>query len=167
MGAINFAKDDDYYTPKAIVDYFGDFDYDPATTKERAEIFGIENYDTIETNGLLSDWTKYKKIWLNPPFSCKAQFLQKAVLAAKKGGYIYMLFPVSYICTKEFNKIIGAINYKLYVPNGRIKFEHADGKTSSPAFGSIILELGPTIASKEIITMDLDRLCRYGHIHQR
>ena len=44
---------------------FGPFDYDPATTTEKAIDLGIPNYDTIETNGLLSDWTKYKRIWIN------------------------------------------------------------------------------------------------------
>lgn len=39
----NFSKDNEYYTPKRVVDYFGKFDYDPATTKEKAEEFGITN----------------------------------------------------------------------------------------------------------------------------
>ena len=43
-----FTKDNEYYTPKEFVARFGKFDYDPATTKEKALEFGIENYDTIE-----------------------------------------------------------------------------------------------------------------------
>lgn len=31
--SVNFTKDNDYYTPKSVVNYFGVFDYDPATTK--------------------------------------------------------------------------------------------------------------------------------------
>ena len=62
---LQFTKDNEYYTPKRVVDYFGKFDYDPATTKEKAEEFGIKNYDTIDTNGLISDWSKYKRIWIN------------------------------------------------------------------------------------------------------
>ena len=56
---VQFTKDNEYYTPKEFVARFGNFDYDPATTKEKAEEFGIPNYDTIETDGLLSDWTQY------------------------------------------------------------------------------------------------------------
>ena len=77
-GAITFTKDNEYYTPKEIVQYFGTFDYDPSTVKEKAEEFGIKEYDTIETDGLLQDWTKHKQIWINPPFSEKHKFLQKA-----------------------------------------------------------------------------------------
>lgn len=40
---VQFTKDNEYYTPKSFVDRFGKFDYDPATTKEKAEEFGIAN----------------------------------------------------------------------------------------------------------------------------
>ena len=74
-----FTKDNEYYTPKEIVKQFGVFDYDPATTKEKAAEFGIKNYDTIETDGLQSNWCLYKRIWINPPFTIKHKFLEKAV----------------------------------------------------------------------------------------
>jgi hypothetical protein len=45
-GAICFSNDNEYYTPKSFVERFGQFDYDPATTKEKAEDLGIPNYDT-------------------------------------------------------------------------------------------------------------------------
>ena len=48
---VQFTKDNEYYTPREFVARFGEFDYDPATTKEKAEDFGIEHYDTIETDG--------------------------------------------------------------------------------------------------------------------
>lgn len=31
-------EQDNCYTPKYLVDYFGHFDYDPATTKAQAEV---------------------------------------------------------------------------------------------------------------------------------
>lgn len=34
---VQFTKDNEYYTPKEFVLKFGEFDYDPATTKEKAE----------------------------------------------------------------------------------------------------------------------------------
>lgn len=73
---VKFTKDNEYYTPKSVVEYFGKFDYDPATCEEKAKEFGIENYDTIETNGLTKDWTIYKNIWINPPFTEKHKFLE-------------------------------------------------------------------------------------------
>lgn len=89
-----FTKDNEYYTPKGVVNYFGKFDYDPATTIEKAQEFGVKEFDTIETDGLKSDWTKYKRIWCNPPFTIKHKFLEKAVETYKKirenNEYIYI-----------------------------------------------------------------------------
>ena len=87
---VNFAKDNEYYTPKSVVRYFGEFDYDPATTKEKAKEFNISNYDTIETDGLKSDWSKYKKIWINPPFTDKHKFVEKAYQTYKENSHIYI-----------------------------------------------------------------------------
>lgn len=87
-----FTKDNEYYTPKSVVDYFGKFDYDPATCYKKALEFNIENFDTIETDGLTKDWIKYKRIWINPPFTEKHKFLQKAYETykiAKNDIYIY------------------------------------------------------------------------------
>ena len=72
---VQFTKDNEYYTPKEFVARFGEFDYDPATTKEKAEEFGIENYDTIETDGLSADWTQYKRIWINPGINGKMEYI--------------------------------------------------------------------------------------------
>ena len=138
---VQFTKDNEYYTPKEFVARFGNFNYDPATTKEKAEEFGILNYDTIETDGLSKDWTQYKRIWINPPFTRKHEFLEKAratYLIAK--NEIYILFPIEFLTTARFhNTIVGG---KLFIPNGRINFESGLGKKgTSPAFGSVVMML--------------------------
>lgn len=138
---VQFTKDNEYYTPKSLVDKFGKFDYDPATTKEKAQEFGISNYDTIETDGLSKDWTQYKRVWINPPFTIKHKFLQKAweTYQAVKND-IYILFPIEFITTQRFHKFVGG--GKLFVPSGRIKFESGLGKkSSSPAFGSVVMKI--------------------------
>lgn len=141
-GGVVFTKDNEYYTPRYVVDYFGKFDYDPATVKEKAEEFGIDNYDTIETNGLRSDWTKYKRIWINPPFTRKMEFVRKAQNTYDKAkNDIYILFPIEFLTTKDFARVCRGGT--LYIPDGRINFESGLGKTGkSPAFGSVILKLG-------------------------
>ena len=146
-GQVNFTKDNEYYTPKRVVDYFGKFDYDPATTKEKAEEFGITNYDTIETNGLLQDWSKYKKIWINPPFTEKHKFLKKAYDTYRQCPYIYIyiLFPIEFLTTGRFHEITKGLGGKLYIPSGRIPFESGLGKQGkSPAFGSVVLKVQDT-----------------------
>ena len=149
-----FTKDNEYYTPFDFVAKFGKFDYDPATTKEKAEEFGIKEYDTIETDGLKTDWTKYKRIWINPPFTIKHEFLKKAVETFEKTrADIYILFPIEFITTKRFHEILKEWGGVIYVPNGRIKFQSGLGKkASSPAFGSCVMKLA------DISTIILERI---------
>jgi hypothetical protein len=75
---LQFTKDNEYYTPREFIARFGVFDYDPATTKEKAAEFGLVNFDTIETDGLTKDWTQYKRIWINLPFTRKHEFLARS-----------------------------------------------------------------------------------------
>ena len=141
---VKFKKDNEYYTPKNFVDRFGKFDYDPATTKEKAEELGIKNYDTIATNGLKQDWTKYKRIWINPPFARKHDFILKAWQTYKKvKNEIYVLFPIEFLTTARFHNSVGG--GKLFIPNGRINFESGLGKDGkSPAFGSVVIKMQDT-----------------------
>ena len=142
-GGVVFTKDNEYYTPKYVVDYFfpEGFDYDPATCIEKAEEFGVKYYDTIETDGLKSDWTKYDRIWINPPFTEKHKFLAKAVETYNIAhNTIYILFPIEFLTTARFHDL--NCKCKLYVPKGRINFESGVGKQGkSPAFGSVVIRL--------------------------
>lgn len=136
---IQFSQKDEWYTPKEVIDFFGPFDYDPATTKERAKMFGIANYDTIHTDGLKTDWTQYDKIWVNPPFTKKFEFLKKAIESKK---HVYFLMPIETMTTKKFHDIMcRGGGYTMWVPNGRIRFEDGTNRPDSPAFGSVVLEL--------------------------
>lgn len=140
---LQFNKKDEWYTPKEIVDYFGPFDYDPATTEEQTRRLGIPYYDTIETNGLARDWSQFPRIWINPPFTRKFEFLRKAANTVEwSHAHIFFLIPIDSMVTKSFHDIMGGVDYTLHLPEARIKFEDTDGGGSSPAFGSVVLELG-------------------------
>lgn len=140
----NLTNKDDWYTPKEFVKRFGEFDYDPATTVEKAADLGIQNFDTIETDGLSKDWTQYKRIWINPPFTRKHEFMQKARETYQIArNEIYILFPIEFITTARFHNLVGGGRF--YVPNGRINFESGLGKKGkSPAFGSVVMKLQDT-----------------------
>ena len=156
---VTFTKDNEYYTPKSVVDYFGTFDYDPATTDEKAKEFNISNYDTINTNGLAKDWTKYKNIWINPPFTIKHEFLQKACETYKQcKNNIYILFPIEFLTTKRFHDCMVDLGGKIYIPNGRINFQSGLGKKGkSPAFGSVIMKIQDKWEIQLINNEDLKR----------
>lgn len=155
-GAINFSTKNEYYTPYELVAMFGQFDYDPATTPERAKILGIPNYDTEETDGLEADWTKYKRIWINPPFTKKAEFWEKAWHTYWKAyNDIYFLCPISWLTTKQFHKHFrGGI---IYIPTERIKFETSEGISKSPAFGSVIIKLDYKESKVEVLDLEYQR----------
>lgn len=141
---VQFTKDNEYYTPRELVNMFGKFEYDPATTKEKAQDLGIKNFDTIKTDGLKQDWSRYKRIWINPPFTHKHLFLKKAVETyAIARNEIYILFPVEFLTTKRFHESCSGYGGVIYLPNGRIKFQSGLGKkSSSPAFGSVVYKIG-------------------------
>lgn len=148
---LQFKDKDEWYTPKEVVEFFGPFDYDPATTKEQAEKLDILDYDTKETNGLESDWSDYDKIWINPPFTRKFDFLNKAVETVMWNECkIFFLMPAETITTKRFHDIMGGQPYTLWIPNGRIKFEDGSEKVSIPAFGSVVIELDNKFVGTQI-----------------
>lgn len=130
---------DDWCTPKNVVDYFGPFDLDPATTKEQAERLGIPNYYTIETNGLDKSW--WGRVWLNPPFSNKTEWIKKAreELDNPFVKEIYILLPMG-VCTTLWHQYILGKSI-IYIPPNRIAFEGKDTKKQSPAFESVIIKL--------------------------
>lgn len=120
----------EYYTPNEIVDMFGKFDYDPATTEENAKRLDIPNYDTKETDGLKSDWTKYNRIWINPPFNIKHLFWDKACETYDKcRNEIFFLCPIEFLTTKRFHESLDkrGLNVHVALPYGRIKFIFGGG----------------------------------------
>ena len=158
--AVNFDTGSvEYYTPRFVVSFFGSFDYDPATTEKQAEYLGIKNYDTKETNGLMSDWTQYKNIWINPPFDKKHLFFDKAVRTYNTAkNNIYFLCPIEFLTTARFYTARGNCGIKLYIPNGRIKFQSGVGaKEQTPAFGSVIIKIQDT---DELCFIDLEQAQR-------
>lgn len=138
-----FTKDNEYYTPKYVVDFFypDGFDYDPATCEGKATEFCVPHYDTIETDGLTTDWTQYERIWVNPPFTEKHKFLKKAVETYNTAhNSIFVLFPIEFLTTARFHDL--QCKCELFIPKGRINFESGLGKQGkSPAFGSVVIKL--------------------------
>lgn len=144
-GSVEFKKNDEYYTPLSVINKVtgGQIDYDPATNDHKAKEFGVLNYDTIETNGLTTDWAPHNRIWVNPPFTMKKEFMQKAVdtVRANPKATVWFLVPIETLTTKWFNAMVP--KYDLIIPNGRVKFENPSSpRAKSPAFGSIIIVLG-------------------------
>ena len=61
---------DEYATPPAIFNPLNDlfdFDVDVAATAKNTKV--QQNFFTLKQDGLKQDWTKFKSVWCNPPFS--------------------------------------------------------------------------------------------------
>ncbi len=115
---VQFTKDNEYYTPKEFVNFFAKklgtkrFEYDPATTEQKAQDLGIPNFDDINSDGLLQDWTEFESIWINPPFTRKHEFLAKAWETYQKAkNDIYILFPIEFVTTARFHNAVGGASY--------------------------------------------------------
>lgn len=157
--------EDTYYTPKVILetieDYFDiEFEYDAASNNEVAEYLGIPHYDTKETDGLAEDWTHYKNIWINPPFSIKKEFIKKAASYVGKPlepHNIFILVPDKSLTNKYMYDLLGEIDYDLIIPSGRINFlQRGLEKTKGAFFGSVILRISP-VARGRIYKLDLKK----------
>ena len=143
-GAVNFQENKvEYYTPYEVVHAFGEFEYDPATTWEQAKRLNIPYFADETVDGLKTDWTKFESIWINPPFNKKKEFFQKACDTYRKvNNHICILLPISFLATKAFHEILSESNCTINIPAGRIKFIDRGEVAKSPAFGSVIIEIG-------------------------
>ncbi len=134
-------KKDDWHTPKEIVELFGHFDMDPCTTKDSAKRLEIKNYYTKRDNGLTKEWTG--KVWLNPPFSNKEEWIKKARDYVNGGGEVFLLLPLSPETKIWHECILG--NAIIYIPNKRISFlENGKSKGKGSSFTSVIVEMTKT-----------------------
>lgn len=143
---------DEWYTPKYIVDKFGKFDLDVASNEYNSKRLGISNYFSKEDSALDKEW--YGKVWCNPPFSLKNEFIAKAREQVDKGNCIvYMLLPMRMETIAVHKHIMNKAI--LYIPNGRISFETPEGKTlGTPNFASVIVKMTP-IANNSYQTIDI------------
>lgn len=97
-----------------------------------------QNYFTKENNGLIQDWQGHT-IFVNPPYSEKNKWIEKAFEESKKPKTtVVMLLPVN-ASTKIWHKYIMQADEIRFV-KGRINFEiNGDKIGDSPNFASCIV----------------------------
>lgn len=140
----------EYYTPKWVFEFLvkdnniSKIDLDAATNDfnmDRLDSF-INHGFSKEDNGLEQDWSEYESVWINPPFSLKKDFYEKAKQEINKEGskikHLFFLTPDKSITNNFFDFIEEGWN--MYIPKGRISFVNGGGElTSNNHFGSVIL----------------------------
>lgn len=133
----------EYYTPLSIIKllenkYQMKFDFDPATTHDKAKEFGISNYLTKEDDAVKQQWSG-NYVWINPPFSLKEEFLIKAreYLTINPLAMIFILLPNSFASQLFQKHILGRA--KIHLFNKRIVFEtEGETKYNRPPFDSCV-----------------------------
>src|ERR1041384_303532 len=141
------SKSNEWETPIDLFNRLNDefhFNLDAAATHDNHL---CDNYFTIENDALKQDWTQYKSIFVNPPYSrLIGKFVEKAYNESKKNCIIVMLIPAR-TCTKFFHNYIMKSKEIRFI-KGRCKFVNrsfprwrADGnfKVTPAPFPSMIV----------------------------
>jgi len=121
----------DYQTPTnfmgAVVERFGEMQFDLAATKENAKAL---NYYTEEDDALIQDWTQLKgNLWLNPPFAKIAPWAKKCKNSLGGGRTIFLLTPAAVGSNWYLENIHYKQNVCVLALNPRLSF---DGKNPFP-----------------------------------
>lgn len=141
----------DWGTPKKYFDLiqrlFGPMDVDVCAHKDNTKV--KEFYFTKEVNGLLQDWTRFSRLWMNPPFSEDVRpgqkkgkpviqdWLQKAheSTRGRSNVTVFALVPND-PSTKWWMNFGMQAKHILFNCGGRLKFDDQKG---SPTFTTALL----------------------------
>ena len=130
---------DEWYTPKEIIQSLGKFDLDPATSQEAyRQNSSAKHFYTAEENGLNKDW--YGRIWLNPPYSNPLiqQFLTK--MAEHNNGIALVFAKVE---AKWFHDIVLRYATAIKFLYERVRFFKPDGTQGlQPRNDSMLIAYG-------------------------
>ena len=125
-------KNDEWITPREIMDALGRFDLDPCAPIKRPWDTATHHY-TILDDGLSRPWVG--RVWLNPPFNRyeRGKWMQRM---AEHGNGI-MLIPAA--CeTESFQKWVFPSCSGLLMLNHRPHFHFVDGKRARANSGCTI-----------------------------
>lgn len=146
-------KTDEWATPKGFIrplaEAVGGFDLDPCSGAEDKP--HAENVYTVEDDGLAQEW--FGAVWVNPPFSDKAKWIQKAIEETNRGNadLVVVLLPVD-TSTEWFHDLVSNAVVHAFIGPGRQDF---DRRSKEPAGGNpsfaIMLAVFGEHAPKELL----------------
>lgn len=126
---------DTWETPQDLYDRLNkkyNFQLDPCCNEHNRKCpVGFD----IAKNGLISEWASYKSIFMNPPYSEVAKWIQKAYAESKKGCTVVCLVK-SCTDTKWWHEYALKAHEIIFI-KGRVKF--GGSKTGAPFPSCIII----------------------------
>ena len=128
------SNSDDYGTPQKLFNELNaefNFDVDVCASADNAK---CRRYFSVEENGLLQDWSKFKTCYMNPPYGRQIiDWVKKAYETSLLGSTVVCLLPAR-TDTKWFHEY--CMKGEMRFIRGRLKFN--DGKNPAP-FPSMIV----------------------------
>lgn len=145
-GAIRAAGSDEWYTPedlawRARTSLGGTIDLDPATCAAANKVVQATNTFTKAKDGLRREWNG--SVYLNPPFSLAAEFVDKLLRELKSGRVTAAVVVTTNATETAWCQQLMRTCTAFAVPAGRIAFTHPKGDDASQNVrGSIVWYLG-------------------------
>ncbi len=126
------SKSDENYTPDWFVtpcrEFLGGFDLDPFSCLKANEVIKAKLFFTKEGDAFSQDWTRYKRKWVNPPYS---RSLIAKTLGVSSVGETLLLVNSS-TSARWFHDCMRASSAYLH-PFRRIQFDspYREGRSSN------------------------------------
>lgn len=130
-------KNDEWITPKFIIDQLGRFDLDPCSPIVPPYKIADKTFN-VKDDGMCQDW--FGRVWLNPPYGNEAsKWLDKL---SDHGNGIALIFARTE--TKMFFEHVWNKAHSLLFIEGRLYFHYVDGTRSKVNSGapSVLIAYG-------------------------
>ena len=136
----------EWYTPPEVMDrarhvFGGEVDLDPCSCEVAQRVVRARRWWGVEEDGLAQDWTA-DTLWLNPPYSQAARWIDHAVYAVASGRVRHALVLALNSTETEWCQRLLEDCDAVAFPRGRIRFLAADGERRKAGIqGQIVAQL--------------------------
>lgn len=141
---------DEWYTPAEYVNaarrVMGSIDLDPASCDLAQTVVQAGTYLTKEKNGLRSSHWQHQNIWLNPPYSDPARWIEKLLAEYDRGTYVQQAVVLVNNATETawFQALL-ARNFSVCLLSRRVAFWRHDQAGVTARQGQAIFYLGRNV----------------------
>lgn len=152
IGSHQSAKmlNDEWLTPRHIIDKLGPFDLDPCAPIIRPWETASRYY-TVMDNGLLQEWCGF--VWCNPPYGVQTKIWMERMVIHNDG--IALIFARTE--TDMFFKYIWSCASSILFIKGRLTFHYVDGTKANANGGapSVLIAYGKR-AEERLLNSNID-----------